>query len=259
MLVKEVTQLIEEIAPLSLQEDYDNAGLITGDLNDEIKSVLLTTDITEEVVDEAIEDNHNLIISHHPLSIKPLKNLIQENYIKRSLVKAIKYDINIYSAHTNLDVVLNGVSGKMAEKLDLSNRRVLQPTLNPSVGFGVIGELEEERDSYDFLAQLKEVFHCKMLRHTYVNKPRIKRVALCGGSGAFLTQAAINAGADIFISGDFKYHDFFTAENKIIIADIGHYESEQFTKEIFYEIVTKKLSTFAVRFSKINTNPINYL
>ncbi|MDL2231345.1 Nif3-like dinuclear metal center hexameric protein [Porphyromonadaceae bacterium OttesenSCG-928-L07] len=262
MIVKDITDIIEEFAPLSLQEDYDNAGLICGAYDDEVVSVLLCTDITEDVVDEAIENNHNMIISHHPLAIKPIKNLLPDTYINRCLIKAIKNNLNIYAAHTNIDSVLRGVSGKMADKLELVNQKILQPNTkspNPEIGFGVIGELEEETDTYEVLQKIKSVFHCKTIRYTNINKPRVRKIALCGGSGAFLTQEAIRAGADIYISGDFKYHDFFNAENQIIIADIGHYESEQYTKEIFYELVTKKMSKFAVQFSKVNTNPINYI
>lgn len=363
MQVKDLTSIIEEYAPLSLQEDYDNAGLICGHPENEVSSVLLCTDVTEAVLEEAIAGNHNLIISHHPLSIKALKNMVPDNWIKRCFIRAIKNDINIYAAHTNMDAVMNGVSGKMADKLELTEREVLQPAeklysfcfytpvaeaekvrmalleagagaignyshcsfniqgagtflpgenthpfcgekgelhteseikteitvpehllsscirilneihpyeepvcnilplenKNPVTGFGIIGELEQAVNTHEFLQRVKSIFHCGLVRHSPICKPEVKRVALCGGSGAFLASKALQAGADIYISGDFKYHDFFTTENRIILADIGHYESEQYTKEIFYELVTKKISKFAVQFSKINTNPINYL
>lgn len=363
MQVKDLTSIIEDYAPLSLQEDYDNAGLICGNPDNEVSSVLLCTDITEEVIDEALAGNFNLIISHHPLSIQPLKNILPDTWIKRCLIKAIKNDLNIYTAHTNMDAVFNGVSGKMADKLELTEREILKKTgklyslifytpvreaekvrqtildagaghignyshcsfnssgygtflpgenshpfcgepgnlhteeeikteitvpeyllfrtlkllkeihpyeepvwnvfcldnINPSTGFGIIGELEQAVDTYEFLERIKSIFHCETIRHTAICKPTVKRIAVCGGSGAFLTRQAIAAGADLYITGDFKYHDFFNTENRIILADIGHYESEQYTKEIFYELVTKKLSKFAVQFSKVNTNPINYL
>lgn len=361
--VREILSTIEDFAPLSLQESYDNAGLICGSPDAAVKSILLTTDITEEVVDEAIEDGHNLIISHHPLTLQGLKNLRPDSYIQRCLIKAIRHELNIYSAHTNLDSVMQGVSGRMADKLGLRNRKILQPsgqllcfsfytpisqaekvrqaifdigggyiggyshcsynqegvgtflakegchptvgqivTLhrekeikteitiptyllqksiqallkvhpyeepvwniiplsnpNPVNGFGIIGELPEAVESHSFLQQIKTVFHCQTIRHTSLCKSQIRKVAVCGGAGAFLTSRAIAQGADIYITGDYKYHDFFQAENRLIIADIGHYESEQFTKEIFYELVTKKIPNFAIQFSKIETNPIHYL
>lgn len=363
MQVKDFTSIIEEFSPLVLQEDYDNAGLLCGSPENEVRSILLTTDITESVINEAIEGGHNLIISHHPLTLQGLKNVIPDNETKRCLVKAIKHDLNLYSAHTNIDAVATGVSGKMADKLQLIHRKILQPsgklfsltfytptenvekvrnavldtgagnignysrcsfnnigqgiflandnahpyigtknvlhsenevrteitvpehllassiqalinthpyeepvwnvvslhTPNPVIGFGIIGELETETDSIKFLEHVKQTFHCGVIRHTDICKSKIKRVAVCGGSGAFLTKNAIAKQADIFITGDYKYHDFFNSANRLIIADIGHYESEQFTKEIFYELVTKKISKFAVQFSKVKTNPINYL
>lgn len=259
MQVKDLTSVIENYAPLSLQEDYDNAGLICGNPDSEVSAVLLCTDVTEAVVEEAIAGHFNLIISHHPLSIRPLKNLLPDHWIKRCLIRAVKNDLNIYAAHTNMDAVLNGVSGKMADKLRLQGKEILAKNADPLTGFGIIGELEEAVDSLEFLKRLKDIFHCGMIRHTALCKPAVKRIAVCGGSGAFLIRQAIQTGADLYITGDIKYHDFFDTENHLILADIGHYESEQYTKEIFYELVTKKISKFAVQFSKVNTNPINYL
>ena len=262
MRIKELLALIEEFAPLSLQEDYDNAGLICGDPEQEVTSVLLTTDITETVVDEAIAGRHDLIVSHHPLTLQGLKHLRPETYIQRCLIKAIRQGIGIYSAHTNMDAARQGVSDRMADKLQLARRQILQPIGDaPEVaaGFGIIGELPEAENPETFLRRVKAIFQCQAIRHTALCLPAVKRVALCGGAGAFLTRTAIAQGADIYISADFKYHDFFQAENRIIIADIGHYESEQFTKEIFYELLTKKLSNFAVQFSRVQTNPVYYL
>lgn len=259
MQVKDLTSVIENHAPLSLQESYDNAGLICGSPDNEVSSVLLCTDVTEAVIEEAIAGNFNLIISHHPLSIQPLKNLLPDNWIKRCLIRAVKNDLNIYAAHTNMDAVLNGVSGRMADKLELTNREILEKNTDPATGFGIIGELEQPVDAREFLERIKTIFHCGAIRHSALCKPQVKRIAVCGGSGAFLIRQAIHAGADLYVTGDIKYHDFFNAENRIILADIGHYESEQYTKEIFYELVTKKISKFAVQFSKVNTNPINYL
>ena len=261
MQVKDLTSVIEEYAPLCLQEDYDNAGLICGDPGDEVSSVLITLDVTEAVVDEAIVGKHNLIIAHHPLFIKGLKKIVPDNYIQRCIIKAIRHGINIYAAHTNMDAVANGVSGRMADKLNMTNRRILSPAAPGSqIGFGIIGDLDSPINTFEFLQAVKTAFNCKAIRYTDIsNIPQIKRVAVCGGSGASLLTSALTANADIYISGDFKYHDFFNTEGKIVIADIGHYESEQYTKDIFYELVTKKISKFAVQFSKVDTNPILYI
>ncbi|GHV61491.1 GTP cyclohydrolase 1 type 2 [Bacteroidia bacterium] len=264
MLVKEITDVLEEFAPLSLQEDYDNAGLVCGDHLMDVTSVLLSIDVTESVVDEAIANGNELIISHHPLFLKPLKNILPDTYINRCLRKAIKNDLSIYAAHTNMDAVFNGVSGKMADKLELINRSFLQTSERQAErqvtsGFGIVGELKNDVNSVEYLQRIKDIFHCKVLRHTPIHKSSVKKIAVCGGSGAFLVQQAMRAHADIFISGDFKYHDFFHTENQIIIADIGHYESEQYTKEIFFDILTKKIPGLAVRFSTVSTNPVNYI
>ncbi len=364
MTVKSICELIEEVAPLALQESYDNAGLLVGDSQMEVSSALVCIDITETVIEEAIQKNCNLIISHHPLIFSGLKRLVGQNEVQRCVQKAIKHDIAIYAAHTNLDNVLTGVSGKMAEKIGLKNIRILQPKQNAllklityvpkihsfavrealfeagaghignydscsfnadgtgtfranenanpfvgktdelhsepetrievilpeylkfkvleallkthpyeepaydfislendwnQVGAGIVGELETAEDELVFLNRLKSIFGLSSIRHTNFLNKKIKSVALCGGSGSSFLVDAISAGADVYISGDFKYHEFFEAENRILIADIGHFESEQFTKDIFFEIITKKIPTFAVQISDSKTNPINYL
>lgn len=363
MTVKDIIRQIETFAPLSLQESYDNAGLLCGDPEAEVSSALVCIDVTEAVIDEAVREGHPLIISHHPLIFKGLKNLLPDTEAKRCLLKAIRHGLHIYAAHTNLDAVAQGVSGRMAGKLGLLRQQILQPAgklfcltfytpvaeaekvrtavldcgaghigayshcsfnqsgegtflplegaypfvgtigrlhteaeikteitvpehllptalrtlkavhpyeepvwhaiclnnVNPMTGFGIIGELPAPADSREFLRQVKKTFGCKSLRHTSLCKPEIRKVAVCGGSGAFLTRTAIAREADIYITADYKYHEFFEAENRLILADIGHYESEQFTKEIFYELVTKKIANFAVQFSKVVTNPVSYL
>jgi dinuclear metal center YbgI/SA1388 family protein len=364
MLVSDVIKILEEFAPLSLQESYDNSGLLIGSKNSTITGILLTIDITEDVVNEAIENNCNFIISHHPLIFKPLKRIVGENETQRCILKLIKNDIAVYAAHTNFDNVIEGVNAKIADRIGLTNRSVLLPmsdnllkliTYVPKLhavsvrdaifeagagnignydscsfsvegfgtfkandlaqpfvgeanklhtepeiklevilpeytklkvlnallkshpyeepaydliplqntsnrlGAGLVGDLENEMDELEFLNKLKELFNCKTIRHTNLLTKKIKRVALCGGSGSFLLKNAILSGADIFISGDFKYHEFFDAENRILIADLGHFETEQYTKHIFYELITEKMPTFAVRISETKTNPINYL
>lgn len=262
MKIKEITTFLEDFAPLEYQESYDNCGLIVGNTNAEVKGVIITLDCTEEIVDEAIETGCNLIIAHHPIIFSGLKKLNGSNYIERNVIKAIKNDIAIYAFHTNLDNVHNGVSAKIADKIGLVNCKVLTPKLTKNgqlVGSGILGELKNPINSTEFLKFVKGTMQTDCIRHTALVKDAIKTVAVCGGSGSFLLQNAIAEKADIFITADFKYHDFFDAENHIIIADIGHYESEQFTKELIYDLLTKNFTKFAVRLSKVNTNPIKYL
>lgn len=262
MKIKEITSYLEEIAPLAYQENYDNCGLIVGDKNTDVNGTLITLDCTEAIVDEAIETGCNLIIAHHPIIFTGLKKLNGSNYIERTVIKAIKNNIAIYAIHTNLDNVHNGVSAKIANKLGLRNCKILCPKDEKNsinVGSGILGELAESVESKVFLESLKTIMQTDCVRHTSLVKNTIKKVAVCGGSGSFLLSHAKALDADIFISADFKYHDFFDAENDIIIADIGHYESEQFTKDLIYDLLTKNFTKFAVRLSKVNTNPIKYL
>ncbi|HEX7585345.1 MAG TPA: Nif3-like dinuclear metal center hexameric protein, partial [Prolixibacteraceae bacterium] len=351
-------------APLAFQESYDNAGLIIGHPDDEITGILITLDITEEILDEAISKHLNLIIAHHPIIFSGIKKLNGKNYIERCIAKAIKNDIAIYAAHTNLDSVFGGVNSKICEKLELRNCRILAPATDflkklvtfvptaeaekvrkalfdagagaignydscsfnltgtgsfkgndqtnpfvgeknqlhleeeirietifpkhiqskviqallnahpyeevaydiypldneyPQAGIGMIGELAEPMEELEFLRKLKETFNCQVVKHTQLLGKSISRVAVCGGSGSSYLKLAMAQKADIFISGDFKYHQFFDAEQQLIIADIGHYESEQFTKEVFYELLTKKFPKFAVHLSDFSTNPVSYL
>ena len=258
MTLQELTTAIEEYAPLAYQESYDNAGLLVGQPQQEITAALLTIDVTPEVIDEAITLGANCIISHHPLIFSGLKHLRGENDVERCVIKAIQYNIAIYAAHTNLDAAFYGVNHKIAQKLHLHNVQLLQ-TIDENAGSGMIGDLEKPPPVCDFLEFVKQTFNCAIIKTSPLCKSTISRVAVCGGSGSFLIEQAKNQNADIFLTGDIKYHDFFRAENQIIIADFGHYESEQFTKEIFYEILNKKFPTFALNFSKVTTNPITYI
>lgn len=363
MTIKEITKLIEEFAPLGYQESYDNAGLIIGLPHAEVNSILLCVDVTEEVLDEAIAKNVDLIISHHPLIFGGLKRITGSNETQRIVAKAIKHDIAIYAAHTNLDKVWNGVNVELARRIGLQNIKILAPeqnqlvklmvfvpeknaqevrqalfdagagqignydecsfntsgtgtfragddthphvgeknqlhfeaevkvevvvptpllgnvisqmlkvhpyeevaydifpllNQNPRVGLGAVGELPEPQDEIVFLQYIKDTFKVKCIKHSPLMGKPIRRVALCGGSGSSLIKNALGAKADIFITADMKYHQFFEAENKILIADIGHYESEQLSVDIFYELLTKKLPNFAILKSSVNTNPINY-
>ena len=364
MKIKDITNYLESVAPLPLQENYDNSGLIIGDKNTEISSVLITLDTTPEVVEEAITKKANLIISHHPVIFKGLKKINGNNYIERTVIKALKNDIAIYAIHTNLDNIINGVNYILCKKLGLVNCKPLLPgenqlqklvtfipvnyankvraavfaagaghignydncsfniegtgtfragknttpfigeknkehhekeirfeTIFPfylknkiinalteahpyeevafdiynlknnyeKTGAGMTGETKEKISEKDFLIKIKSILKPGAIRHTKLLGKPIQKVALCGGSGSFLLKHAINQNADIFISSDFKYHDFFDADNKILIADAGHFETERFTKDLIFDILTKKFNNFACFLSKVNTNPINYL
>ena len=364
MQIKEITKILEEFAPLSFQESYDNAGLIIGNRNDDVSGILITLDVTEEVIDEAIELGYNFVLAHHPIAMGGVKRFNGNDYNERIIIKAIKNDIAVYAGHTNVDSVMKGVNGKMCEKIGLKECKILAPkkgelykivtfvpkaqaedvrkamfaegagnignydscsfniegqgtfrggeTTNPFVGkkgelhkenevrietvvpgylkgkvvsamikahpyeevaydvylldnffaqagSGMYGELETPEDELEFIKRIKQIFGAGCVKHTALLGKTIKRVAVCGGAGSFLLGRAKGVGADIFISGDFKYHQFSDAENQLIIADIGHFESEQFTKEVFFELLTKKIPNFAIRLSKVNTNPIKYL
>lgn len=354
---------METIAPPALQEGYDNAGLITGMKGWECTGALVTLDATEEVIMEAKGRGCNLVVAHHPIVFKGLKKINGKNYVERAVIAAIKNDIAVYAIHTNLDNVLQGVSGKMAELLGLQNTSILhykentlkklftfvpiesaeevrkaifdagggnigkysqcsfnmdgtgtfmakegadpyigeigKPTNTKEMkievvfphyleaqvvnamlkahpyeevaydvvalanfyqyaGAGVVGELPEAMEEKAFLSRLKEVFGLQVVRHTpLLNRP-VRRVALCGGAGSFLIANALGAGADVYVTGDVKYHEFFDADGRMVIADIGHFESEQFTVDLLYDLLVQKFPTFAVLKSGVKTNPVNY-
>jgi len=363
MLIKDIILSLETIAPASLQEDYDNAGLLTGSTNMVCTGALISLDCTEAIVQEAIDKNCNLIVAHHPIVFKGLKKINGNNYVERTIIKAIKNDIAIYAIHTNLDNVLDGVNGKIAEMLGLQNVRILSPkkgllkklvvfssqynaqkltealfaagagnignysecsfstdgkgtfipgensnpetgsigkreTLNEvkieviypewleqkilhamkdnhpyeevahdvynlnnayqNIGSGIIGELAIPMDENNFLLKVASVFKVKAIKHTNLLGKKCKKVAVCGGAGSFLIENAKGAGADIYITSDIKYHEFFDADGKILLADIGHYESEQFTIELLFEILSNKFPNFALLKTGVNTNPVQY-
>lgn len=253
MKIREITDAIEAYAPLDLQEEWDNSGLQVGSLDDDVKGVLLCTDVVEPILDEAIERGANLIISHHPLIFHGLKKIDGSTYISRIVARAIKHDITIYCAHTNMDSAVGGVNYKMASKLGLTDVEFLP------CGMGVIGNLAEEVEALDFLKQVKAVFEVEKLRYSGRVDRKVKRIAMCGGAGSSMKADAIAQGADVFITGDCKYHEFMGDENRIILADIGHWESEHYTKEIFLSIISKKNPTFAVDFARNERNQLNYL
>lgn len=264
MRLQELITFLQETAPLDFQESYDNAGLITGNPDLLIKGVLVCLDSTEAVIDEALAKGCNVIIAHHPIIFRGIKKINGFSYIERVIIKAIKNDIAIYAIHTNLDNVLtNGVNITIANKIGLINTQILAPKvgirfLGEHIGAGLIGDLPKSMKTLDFLHHLKVEMGLSLIRHTNLCKEEISRVALCGGSGSFLLTNAIQCGADIYISADFKYHEFFDADEKLIIADIGHFESEKYTIDLLYELIINKFTTFAVHFTKTITNPVKY-
>lgn len=365
MLLKDIVDYLEFKIPLGFQENYDNSGLQVGLLNKEIHSALLTLDVTEDIVDEAIEKRCDLIISHHPLIFKSLKSLTGKNHVERTVMKALKNDIAIYSAHTNFDAIDFGVSRVMADKLKLNNIEVLDPLPNRlcklvtfipvlhfeqvssaifeagagsignydncgyavegvgsfrafgdevhpfvgnvgelhfenekrfetvffkeqkrnvlkalfenhpyeeiaydiyplendniNIGFGCIGSLDKSMNEADFLQFVAEVFDAKGVRYSSLTGKTVSKVAVCGGSGIEFLSKAIQAGADAFVTADVKYHNFFDVDGRLLLTDIGHFESEKCSIEILHALLIKKFPNFAVLFSGLNLNPINYL
>ncbi len=362
--VNDIVRFLNELAPFTYQESYDNSGLLVGDPEMEVSGVVVALDMTEAVVDAAIAQGANVVLAHHPIIFKGLKRLTGSNYVERTVMKAIRHGIALIAAHTNLDNYRFGVNHVISEKLGLKNTRILVPkeasllgltvfvpgshaeslrvalgeagagsigeydqcsfsslgtgrfrplensnpyigktgelesvseervsvilekhqlsavlkamvanhpyeevaheivalnNENQYVGSGMVGELSEPMRTLDFLRFVKESFQCGAIRYTSPVKTDVKRIAVCGGSGSFLLDAAKRAQADVFITADFKYHEFFDAEEAIVIADIGHFESEQYTSEWLVQVLIKKFTTFAVRLANVNTNPINYL
>lgn len=269
--IYQVVDALEHYAPLPLQEGYDNAGLQVG-LTEavEVSGALLCLDVTEDVVDEAIRKGCNLIVSHHPLIFRKLARISDENYVQRTVRKAIKNDIAIVSMHTNMDAAKGGVNFKIAEKLGLRNLRFFggeKEIDGVKGGEGVIGEITDETGALhadgiaadDLVLMLRERFQAECVQCNQLLRRPIRKVALCGGAGSFLLDAAIAAGADAFITGEMHYHEFFGHEQEIQICVIGHYQSEQFTSEIFRSIITEKCPGVKCEISEINTNPIIYL
>ncbi|TXE09364.1 Nif3-like dinuclear metal center hexameric protein [Gelidibacter salicanalis] len=364
MIIQEVIDHLEKLAPLAYAEEFDNVGLLVGDKNNELKGVLVTLDTLEDVVDEAIEKNCNLIVSFHPIIFKGLKKLNGNSYVERVVLKAIKHDIAIFAIHTALDNALQGVNDIICNTLGLENKKILLPqkgtikklttyvpqanadglraelfkagagqignyddcsfntegvgtfrgneasdpkvgerfeyrqedetqisvtfqkhlekallkalkehhpyeevafevttldNYNQHIGIGMVGDLHEAMATNDFLLFVKEKMKVFCIRHSQLHTDKVQRIAVLGGSGSFGIAAAKAAQADVYITADLKYHDFFSAENQIILADIGHYESEQFTKTYLADYLSKKITNFAVVLSTINTNPVKYL
>ena len=259
MTIKNVSDYIEKIAPLNQSEDFDNVGLLIGNEMTEVKGVLVTLDTLEETVDEAIRKNCNLIVSFHPIIFDGLKKINGNSYVEKVVLKAIQNNIAIYATHTALDNSNVGVSAKMCEVLGLKNYNILIPKEDENIGIGMIGDLPEPMQEEDFLKFTKKTFKTNGIRFSSKIGKSVKKIAVLGGSGSFAISNAIQKKADVYISADFKYHDFFKAEGKILLIDVGHYESEQFTKNLLVEYLTKKFTSFAIILSEKSTNPIYYL
>ena len=260
MTVNDILNCITEVAPLQWQESYDNAGLQVGDLNAEARKALVCLDITEGIVDEAIAKNCDLVISHHPLIFRGLKHLTPETYIERAVMKAVKHDISMISMHTNLDNSYLGVSHVLAERLGLRNLHLLQPSVDePELcGAGMIGEFDNPMGETKFLGLVAETIASPCLRHSALTGRKIHKVALCGGSGSPFMQDALHKKADAYLTADIKYHDFFIPEGNILLVDGGHFETEQFTKELIVELIRKKFPTFAAEMAETKTNSVHY-
>ena len=257
MKVKDIIKVVEEFAPLSIQEGWDNSGLCVGSPEDEVTSVLLSLDCTPALVDEAIACGADMIVTHHPLIFSGLKKISPDDMIGEAVIKAIRAGISIYAAHTNADKVIEGVSGAMAAKLGLQNVMILDED-GGGTGLGVVGDLPQPMTSEEALALVKEKFGLKVVKSSAPMDAMISRVAMCGGSGGSLIGAARKSGAQLYISGDISYHNFFTPEG-FMIMDIGHYESEIEIVDILFSLIKKNFPTFAVRITQnLNSNPIYY-
>ncbi|GHT18990.1 hypothetical protein AGMMS4957_02320 [Bacteroidia bacterium] len=259
MKIEQIIDELEAFAPLSLQDEFDNAGLQVGDVSQLAKGVLLCLDVTEDVLEEAIERDCNLIVSHHPLLFKPLRTVSDRTGIERCVTKACKNDLVVYAAHTNLDNARGGVNFHLAEKIGLQQVQFLRPKEDGDAGSGVVGSLLDDEDEDSFLQRLKTIFHLDCLKHSPLTGKKIRKVAICGGSGAFLLPDAIACGADAFLTGEARYNDYFNVENHLLLAVLGHYESEICTKELFFDIFSKKIPDFVAHFSNVDTNPVNYM
>lgn len=260
MTIKDIASAIEAFAPLPLQESYDNAGMQVGRVDRQVNAVMLCLDVTSEVLEEAIHRQCELIVSHHPLIFHGLKNLTGSDETQRIVMRALEAGVAIYSAHTNLDSAWNGVSHEMAHILGLTDIEVLVPhDDNPRAGLGVVGSITPT-PKLELLRRIKEKFNVGCLRYSSQSSTLVvKRVALCGGSGGSFIRRAIDAGADLYVTGDVKYHDFASYGQRMVIADIGHYESELCSMRIFSRIIRGQYPDLVVYFSEDQRNPVGMI
>ena len=255
--VKDVTSVIERFAPLGIQESWDNSGLCIGSPESGVSSILLALDCTPELVDEAVRTGADMIVTHHPLIFSGLRSISPEDPVGLAVMKAVKAGISVYAAHTTADKVIAGVSGAMAERLGLTDVRVLDPEADGN-GLGVVGYLHEPMTREEALAYVKERFGLQVIRASRPDGVMTRKVALCGGAGSSLIGKAVDAGADLYITGDVSYHHFFTSPG-FMIMDIGHYESEKYIVPILFSLIKKNFPNFAVHMTgNINSNPVYY-
>lgn len=245
MMVSDVMKAIESVAPLRLQEEYDNSGLQVGLPDAEVRRVLVSLDITEKVVEEAVEKDCQMVVSHHPLIFRALKQLTDSTWQQRCVSLAIRSGIALYSAHTNLDNARGGVNFEIAERLGLRDVDFLQSKPGEDAGSGIVGTLETPAATEEFLSKLKTVFDLDCFACSRTDRQSISRVAVCGGAGAFLIPEAKAAGSDCFITGEIHYHDFFENDG-MLLCSIGHYESEQYTQELLIRLLASSFPELEV-------------
>ena len=261
MKIRQVLSALEQFAPLPLQESWDNAGLQVGLTEAEVSGALLCLDVNEQIVDEAIQKGCNLIVSHHPLLFRGLKQLTGGDYVQRCVIKAVKNDIVVVSMHTNMDNARGGVNWKIAERLGLTDVRFFAPKQVDGLeaGSGVVGELPRPMAAEDFIQLVKRQFGVACAQCNEMLQRPVQRVAICGGAGDFLLDDAVRQGADAFITGEMHYHVFFDHEQQLQICVIGHYQSEQYTSEIFRDIIRRECPGVRTEIAETNTNPIKYI
>lgn len=261
MTIRDITTKIEAFAPLSLQESYDNAGLIVGRYNDQLQGgVLLAVDVTDEVIDEALELGCGMIITHHPIIFHPLKRFNSASVVERCVERAIRHNIALYACHTNLDSAPHGMSWRLGEMLGVDNMEVLEPTAE-GAGFGVVGTLPKPIATEQFFAQIKATLGCGAIRHSKIDRQSIERVAICTGSGSSMIGAAAAKGCDIYITADLKYNDYYLPDDRFILCDVGHFESEYCAIDLLFDILadlSNIFSNFALHKSANTKNPMNY-
>ena len=259
MIVKDITDVIEAFAPLGIQEGWDNSGLIIGSPEDEVHKVMLGFDCTPELIDEAAEWGADMVVTHHPLIFHAMKRINGETQTGRAVMKAVRSGIAVYAAHTTADKVIAGVSGAMASRLGLVNVRILDED-GEGTGLGTVGDFPSPVSQEEAVRIVKEKFSLKVVRCSKFPDVPVSRVAMCGGSGASLIPAAVKSGAQLFLSGDIAYHNFFT-DNDFMIMDIGHFESEVDIVQILFSLIRKNFPNFAVRISPalMESNPVHYL
>lgn len=261
MTIRDIANVLEAWAPPASAEAYDNVGLLAGDPAQAVTGILINLDMTEAVVEEAVRRGCNLVVAHHPIWFGPRKRLTPEDYVGRTLLRAIREGVHLYAIHTNLDNVRTGVNHRMAERLGLRDTGFLLPKASPepgTYGSGLIGYLPEPLPKAAFLDQVREAFLCGGIRYADSPATHIHKVAVCGGAGSFLTAAALQQGADALVTADITYHKFFDNEDRLLLLDIGHYESEQFTSALIHAYLSEKFPNFAIHLSATRTNPVHY-